>query len=86
MSSFTEYAEELLVCAKELDQYLATEKLPPPSFDHDVLTELPPDLKKTLKTVINTSNTLKQLAQGSVGIAAEILFSVRLISHLHRTC
>ncbi|KAL8946577.1 MAG: hypothetical protein Q9222_007050, partial [Ikaeria aurantiellina] len=75
MPSFTSLAEEALASARQLDEYLASKNLPPSSFETDTLTDLPPDLEIVRTNLIDTSQTLKQLAQGEVGRTVEILFS-----------
>ncbi|KAL8671047.1 MAG: hypothetical protein Q9168_004440 [Polycauliona sp. 1 TL-2023] len=75
MVSFTSLAEEILVSAKRLDEHLASKDLPPSSFDQDTLVDLPDDVAAARNNVINTSQTLKQLAYGAVGRAMEIAFA-----------
>lgn len=77
MVSFTSLAEEILVSARRLDEHLASNNLPSSSFDHDMLVDLPHNIEVARDNLINTTQTLKQLAQGGVGRAMEIAFSVR---------
>lgn len=77
MGSFTSLAEEILVSARRLDEHLASNNLPSASFDQDTLVDLPNDVEAARDNLVNTTQTLKQLAQGGVGRAMEIAFSVR---------
>ena len=79
MPSFTEYAEEILANAKLLDAHLNSVDSPLPSFDNDILTNLPLDMKEARSSIINATHMLKQLAQGPVGSAVEIMFNVRRV-------
>lgn len=82
MVSFTSLAEEILVSARRLDEHLASKDIPPASFDQDTLVDLPHDVGAARDHLINTTQTLKRLAQGAGGRAMEIAFSVRIqISH-----
>ena len=76
MGPLTSLAEEILENAKRLDQHLSSSHLEPASFDNDSLVELPPELEATRKTLIDATQTLKQLSQGPVGTSMEIIFNV----------
>lgn len=80
MVSFTSLAEEILVSARQLDEHLASKDLAPSSFDQDTLVGLPNDIEAARDNVINTTQTLKQLALGPGGRAMEIAFTVRFYS------
>ena len=77
MVSFTSLAEEILVSARQLDEHLASKDLAPSSFDQDTLVGLPNDIEAARDNVINTAQTLKQLALGAGGRVMEIAFTVR---------
>ncbi|CAO1606194.1 MAG: hypothetical protein LQ349_002790 [Xanthoria aureola] len=83
MVSFTSLAEEILVSARRLDEHLASNNLPSSSFDHDTLVDLPNNVEVARDNLINTTQTLKQLAQGGVGRAMEIAFSWTGLLSLH---
>ncbi|KAI4222618.1 MAG: hypothetical protein L6R36_006006 [Xanthoria steineri] len=83
MVSFTSLAEEILVSARRLDEHLASNNLPSSSFDHDTLVDLPHNIEVARDNLINTTQTLKQLAQGGVGRAMEIAFSWTGLLSLH---
>ncbi|KAL8849901.1 MAG: hypothetical protein Q9221_005167 [Calogaya cf. arnoldii] len=74
MVSFTSLAEEILVSARRLDEHLASNNLPASTFDQDTLVDLPNDVEAALANLINTTQTLKQLALGGAGRAMEIAF------------
>ena len=76
MPSFTSLAQEILAYAQRLDQYVVAEKLPSSSFDQDSISELPDHLETVRKDLINSTATLKQLAQGPVGAIAEKFLGV----------
>lgn len=76
MPSLTSLAEEILANAKRLDEHLAAQKQPSPSFDHDALIDLSPQLESAKETLINSTHTLKLLTQGPVQATIDILFSV----------
>ena len=76
MPSLTSHAEEILANAKQLDQHLAAQKQPSPSFDHDTLIDLTPQLESARDTLINSAHTLKLLTQGPVQATIDVLFSV----------
>ncbi|KAL8894384.1 MAG: hypothetical protein Q9207_008508, partial [Kuettlingeria erythrocarpa] len=76
MSTFTSLAEDILTSAKRLDAHLASQGRPPSSFDEDTLGgDLPPDMEATRNHLIDTTQTLKQLAQGPHDSTMETLFS-----------
>ena len=77
MGSLTALAEEILKHAQQLDKHLASHKSESASFDNDHLANLPPELEATRKSLVDSTQTLKQLSQGPVGTTMEILFSVR---------
>ncbi|KAI4277153.1 MAG: hypothetical protein L6R38_005497 [Xanthoria sp. 2 TBL-2021] len=83
MGSFTSLAEEILVSARRLDEHLASNNLPSASFDQDTLVDLPNDVEAARDNLVNTTQTLKQLAQGGVGRAMEIAFSWTGLLSLH---
>ena len=72
MSSLTALAEEALKHAKALDAYLASKNLPSTTFQIDSLKNLPIHLSPHRDGLINTSQTLKQLAQGPATVLAEM--------------
>ena len=75
MASLTSLAEEALEHAKKLDAYLESQRIPFTSFKHDSLTSLPPDLSPHRQGLINTAQTLKQLAQGPSGVLNEMVWA-----------
>ena len=72
MKSLTALAEEALEHAKALDAYLAFQGLPSTSFEVDSLTTLLLHLSEHRDGLINSSQTLKQLAQGPATILSEL--------------
>ncbi|KAL8980683.1 MAG: hypothetical protein Q9205_004301 [Flavoplaca limonia] len=76
MVSFTSLAEEILVSARQLDEHLASKDLVPSSFDQDTLVGLPKGIEAARDNVINTTQTLKQLALGAgVPLSGSITYS-----------
>ena len=76
MPSLTSLAEEILINAKRLDEHLAAQRQPSPSFDHDAWIDLPPQLESARDALIDSTHTLKQLAQGPVRATTDIFMSV----------
>ncbi|KAL8838358.1 MAG: hypothetical protein Q9170_002165 [Blastenia crenularia] len=74
MVPLTSLAEDILASAKQLDKHLASKGLPSSSFDNDTLVDLPEDVEEVRNSLIDTTNTLKQLAQGHVAVPMEIGF------------
>ena len=77
MPSLTSLAEEILANAKRLDEHLASQNQPSPSFDHNAFGNLSPQLAAARDALIDSTHTLKQLTQGPVGATVDILFNVR---------
>ncbi|MCJ1470776.1 hypothetical protein MMC07_009423 [Pseudocyphellaria aurata] len=75
MPSFTEIAESILADAKRLDAHISSKGLPPSSFERDTLDDLPGDLQKCRDALVDSTQTLKQLALGPTGVVLEVLFS-----------
>ncbi|KAL8807090.1 MAG: hypothetical protein Q9182_000923 [Xanthomendoza sp. 2 TL-2023] len=75
MGTLTSLAEEVLVYARQIDEYHASKGLPSPTFDHDTLDDLPPDIAVACDHLVDTTQTLKQLAQGGVNRTIDIVFS-----------
>ena len=86
MPSLTSLAEEILINAKRLDEHLAAQKQPSPSFDHDAWINLPPQLHSARESLIDSTHTLKQLAQGPVSATTDILMSVGSRVSMFVTC
>jgi len=78
MSTLTEIAERILTHAKKLDAHTAAAGLPATHFFYDTLADLPIELEEERKALVNTSQDLKRLALGPVGMLLETLFTVRL--------
>lgn len=76
MSTLTAQAEEILAQAKQLDAYIVSNGLPPTSFDQDSLVNLPLEYEATRRAMIDSTHTLKRLAQGTIGATTEMLYSV----------
>ena len=76
MPSLISIAEEILRNAKQIDEHLATQKQPSPSFDHDALVDLPPQVELARDALIDSTHTLKQLAQGPSRSTFDIMISV----------
>lgn len=76
MSSLTQLAEEILANAKLLDSYISSNNLPPASFHHDSLANLPADLQGCRSTVIDSAQTIRNLVLGPVGLASDVLQGV----------
>ena len=84
MPTFTELAVNILVSAKALDDYTASKGLSPSSFQQYNLGGLPTDLENHRKALVDSTQTLKQLAVGPIGQFYEILFNVsmsKLVQH-----
>ena len=75
MLSLTEIAESILTDAKRLDAYLSSKGLPSSSFERDTFNDLPGDLAKFRDALLDSTQTLKQLTLGPVGMYIEVLFS-----------
>ena len=82
MGVLTQLAEEILVSARRVDAYNAHRNLAPTSFENDTMWGLPPDVEAARKTIIDSTQTLKWLALGPVGLFKEILCSVRATPYL----
>lgn len=80
MSTLSAQADEILVLSKQVDAYLVSNSLPPTSFDHDSLTNLPPEYEAVRRAIIDSTHTLKRLAQATIGATTEMLYSVGQIS------
>lgn len=76
MPSLTKIAEGILADAKRIDAYTASKGLPDASFETETLIDLPDDLEDCRKSLVNSTQELKQLAQGPVGLLLELLFTV----------
>ena len=79
MPTLTAKAEEILAQAKQIDAYICSNGLPPPSSDHDSLLSLPPQYETVRRAMVDSTHTLKRLAQGTVGATTEMLYSVGLM-------
>ena len=86
MPSLTSLAEEILINAKRLDEHLAAQKQPSPSFDHDAWIDLPPQLESARDALIDSTHTLKQLTQGPVRATTDIIMSVSSRGSKLATC
>ncbi|CAF9943820.1 MAG: hypothetical protein ALECFALPRED_001439 [Alectoria fallacina] len=75
MASLTALAEDALKQAKLLDAYVAAQGRPNTSFNGDTLTNLPPDLVEAREALVNSTQTLKRLALGPVGVLTEIMWA-----------
>ena len=75
MASLTTLAEEALEHAKKLDAYLESQGMPFTSFKQDSLASLPSNLLHHRQGLINTAQTLKQLAQGPSDLLDEMVWS-----------
>ncbi|KAL8810901.1 MAG: hypothetical protein Q9223_007651 [Gallowayella weberi] len=75
MVTLTSLAEEILVYARQIDEYHASKGIPLPTFDHDTLDDLPADIAVARDHLVDTTQTLKQLSQGGVNRTVEIVFS-----------
>lgn len=76
MSSLTQLAEGILANAKLLDSYISSNSLPPASFHHDSLANLPPDLQGCRSTVVDSAQTIRNLVLGPIGLASDVLHGV----------
>lgn len=79
MPSLTSIAEEVLAKAREIDRYLESNGLAAPSYDNDVLADLPGDLENVRYSLVNSSNELKKLAQGLAVLGKELSTGVTLL-------
>lgn len=79
MASFTSFAEDILASARQLDEYFISQNLSPPTFDNNCVSDLPKDISIIRNKLINTTHTLKQLAQGPVDIILQQILSVNSI-------
>lgn len=80
MASLTEIAEGILANAKRLDEYTASKELRYSTFEKDTLSNLPDDFEDCRKSLVDSTQELKQLAHGPVGLLLETLFLVSLRS------
>lgn len=80
MASLTEIAEGILANAKRLDEYTASKGLRYSTFEKDTLSNLPDDFEDCRKSLVDSTQELKQLAHGPVGLLLETLFLVSLRS------
>ncbi len=78
MTSLTEIAEGILADAKRLDEYTASKGLRYSTFEKDTLSNLPNDFEDCRKSLVDSTQKLKQLAHGPVGLLLETLFLVSL--------
>ena len=78
MASLTEIAQGILANAKLLDEYTTSQGLSSPAFENDSLSNLPNDLEDCRKSLVDSTQMLKQLAHGPVGSLLETLFLVSL--------
>lgn len=76
MSSLVALAEELLAQAKEVEQLLEQNNLPPTSFDKDTLELLPDSAQKLRWDLLDTSHTITQLLRGARLSGLDIAFGV----------
>lgn len=76
MASLTEIAEGILADAKRLDEYTISKSLTASTFESDSLSNLPDDLEDCRKSLVDSTQKLKQLANGPVGLLLETLFLV----------
>lgn len=78
MASLTKTAEGILADARRLDYYTTTKGLGYSTFEKDTLSDLPDDLEDCRKSLVDSTQKLKQLAHGPVGLLLETLFFVSL--------
>jgi hypothetical protein len=78
MASLTKIAQGVLADAKRLDEYTTSKGLGYATFEDDSLSNLPDDLEDCRKSLVNSTQKLKQLAHGPVGLLLETLFFVSL--------
>lgn len=76
MSSLTARAELILAQAKQLDAILEANNLDYPTFDNNVLDQLPKDLQAHRWAIANDTNDLKRLMRGPVMQTMDIAHSV----------
>lgn len=74
--SLTHIAREILVKAERLDAYAQSNNLPPASFDQDVFADLPAELEAARRSLVDSLQMVKELAQGPVGKSKDVLFGV----------
>ncbi|KAL6716690.1 hypothetical protein ACLMJK_006258 [Lecanora helva] len=75
MALLTSLAEEILIQARKLDNYLSSQGRQCASFDHDSLSQLPPELKEAQEAVVNLAHTVKKLALRPESLLEEIMWS-----------
>ncbi|KAK4692501.1 hypothetical protein P7C71_g4723, partial [Lecanoromycetidae sp. Uapishka_2] len=78
--SLTSIAKDILVQAERLDAYAHSSNLPPASFAQDVFADLPAELEETRRALVDSTQILKDLAQGPAGQAKDILFGVGMMT------
>lgn len=78
MRTLTEIAGGILANAMRLDAFTASKGLPSSSFDEHTLVDLPEELEECRKSLVDSAQTLKQIASGTVGQFYEILFNVSM--------
>lgn len=77
MPTLTELAEHALVLAKQLDEYTASNGLPPVSLEQDTLADLPQNLRELRHELGDTAQMMKRVACDPVRNLMETMFSVR---------
>jgi hypothetical protein len=76
MGNLTDVAERILGRAKKLDAHAEASGLPSTHFFYDTLGDLPGDLEKERRALVDETQDLKRLALGPVGMLLETLFTV----------
>jgi len=76
MGNLTDMAERILARAKKLDAHSESLGLPSTHFFYDTLGDLPAELEKERKALVDETQDLKRLALGPVGMLLETLFTV----------
>ena len=76
MVSLTSLAEEALIQAKKLDNYILSQGQQSTSFDQDALSQLPLEFKEAQETLVNSAHTLTKLALRPASNLEAIMWAV----------
>ena len=74
--SLTSIAEDVLLQCKQIDAFMASQKLPTPSLDLDTLGNLPLDIEDVRKALVESTQKLHQIANRPFGNILELVLNV----------
>ncbi|EXJ91409.1 hypothetical protein A1O1_04521 [Capronia coronata CBS 617.96] len=82
-STFTILAEKLLEASKLLDAHSESSGLPPATFDNETFIDLPDEIEKHRKAMIDVAQDIKRLAQGPRDLLFETCNTFNDLANLH---